>query len=107
MPLVKVFQSETEAKNSIPVGKIQLLIINGRKLGLAHFVEGFVAFDNNCPHQNEPLHKGMLTKFGEVVCPLHFYRFDSKTGQETNNRCQPLELFPVVIDEEGLFIQLK
>ena len=104
--MIKIFSSIEEAEKTIAVGKIQLLIIDGKKIGLARFDSGFVAFDNMCPHQNEPLHKGMLTRYGEIVCPLHFYRFNSTTGQETNNRCKPLETYPVKIENDGVFIKL-
>jgi 3-phenylpropionate/trans-cinnamate dioxygenase ferredoxin subunit len=104
--LVKVFSSKSEAENTLAIGKIQLLIIDDRKIALARFNDGFKAFDNYCPHQHEPLHKGMLTKYGEIVCPLHYYRFNSVTGQEVNNRCKPVETYPVVINEEGFFLKI-
>ena len=54
-----------------------------------------------CPHAG-----GYVQAFnGELVCPLHFWAFDSETGESTNMigetlECQPLEL----IDGE-LFIK--
>ena len=104
--MVRVFASQAEAEEKIAVGQIQLLIIDNKKIALAHFADGFKAFDNNCPHQHEPMHKGMLTKFGEIVCPLHYYRFNGVTGQETNNRCQPIEIYPVEINQDGFFIKI-
>lgn len=104
--MIKVFSSEAEAKEKLAVGKIQLLVINGQKIALARFADGFKAFENNCPHQNEPLHKGLLTRYGEIVCPLHYYRFNGVTGQEANNRCRPIETYPVIINEEGFFLKL-
>ena len=80
--MIKIFSSFEEASKSIPIGGLRLLIINGKKITLAHTDDGFYAFDNECPHQNEPLHKGTLTAFNDVVCRLHHYRFNIKTGQE-------------------------
>jgi 3-phenylpropionate/trans-cinnamate dioxygenase ferredoxin subunit len=104
--LVKVFSSAAEAETRLAVGKIQLLVIDQKKIALARFADGFKAFNNSCPHQYEPLHKGMLTRYGEIVCPLHYYRFNGETGQEANNRCTPVETFPVVINEEGFFLKI-
>lgn len=104
--MVKVFASQSEAEEKLAIGKIQLLIIDGRKIALARFASGFAAFENNCPHQNEPMHKGMLTRYDEIVCPLHYYRFNAKTGQETNNRCRPVDIYPIVINEEGFYVKV-
>lgn len=104
--LVKVFSSKEEAESRLAIGKIQLLVIDNKKVALARFTDGFKAFDNHCPHQYEPLHKGMLTKYGEIVCPLHYYRFSGETGQEANNRCAAVETYPVVINEEGFFLKI-
>ena len=104
--MIKIFSSLKEAEEKIATGKIQLIIIDGKRIALARFNDGFKAFENNCPHQNEPIHKGMLTRYGEIVCPLHYYRFNSVTGQEANNRCRPIETYPVIINSEGFFLKL-
>ena len=104
--LVKIFSSFAEASVSIPKGSLKLLIIDGKKIALAHADDGLHAFNNECPHQNEPLHKGMLTAFNEVVCRLHHYRFNLKTGQEANNRCSSMTGYSIIVEESGVFIEL-
>ena len=37
------------------------------------------AIQNTCPHEGGQLCKGWIEE-GEVVCPLHGYKFDLKTG---------------------------
>ena len=104
--MIKIFSSQAEASTSIPINSLRLLIINGKKIAMAHTQEGFYAFDNECPHQNEPLHKGMLTAFNEVVCQLHHYRFNLKTGQEANNRCRSMTGYSIIVEKSGVFIDL-
>lgn len=104
--MIKIYSSFEEASKSIPIGGLRLLIINGKKIALAHIDDGFYAFDNECPHQNEPLHKGTLTAFNDVVCRLHHYRFNIKTGQEANNRCGSMTNYSIIIEESGIFIDL-
>lgn len=38
------------------------------------------ALENNCTHDDFPLHEGGCEN-GELVCPLHGARFDIRTGQ--------------------------
>ena len=104
--LVKIFSSIAKASESIPKGGLRLLVIDGKKIAIAHTEDGFYAFNNECPHQNEPLHKGTLTAFNEVICRLHHYRFNIKTGKEANNRCGSMTNYSIIIEEEGIFIDL-
>jgi len=104
--MIKIFSSPEEAAKAIPEGSVRLLIINGKKIAIAHTDDGFLAFANECPHQNEPLHKGRLTANNEVVCRLHHYQYNMKTGKEINNRCEPMNVYPVNITESGVFIEI-
>ncbi len=104
--MIKIFSSLEEASNSIPVGSLRLLIIDGKKIAMAHSEDGFYAFENECPHQNEPLHKGTLTAFNEVVCRLHHYRFNLQTGMEANNQCRSMSGYAIIVKESGIFIDL-
>ena len=104
--MVRIFSSLDKTLESVPLGSIKLLIINGKKIGLAQTNKGLFAFDNNCPHQREPLHKGMITPYGEVTCPLHHYRFDLRTGQETENRCPSMKVYSLITNETGVFIDI-
>ena len=104
--MVKIFSSFEEAVKAIPEGTLRLLIIDGKKISVAHTKDGFHAFDNECPHQNEPLHKGMLTANNEVVCRLHHYRFNMKTGQEAINRCRPMTRYAIIVKESGVLIDM-
>jgi nitrite reductase/ring-hydroxylating ferredoxin subunit len=104
--LVKIFSSREEASIAIPKGSLKLLILNGKKIALAHTDDGFSAFDNACPHQFEPLHKGGLNYHNQVVCRLHNYRFNIKTGQEVDERCHALNIYPVLINESGVHLNI-
>ncbi len=104
--MIKLFNSPADAHRAVPQGSMRLVIIDGEKITLAHTESGLHAFANACPHQREPLHKGRLTPFGEVVCPLHHYRFNPLTGQEANNRCPALSTYTLATNEQGVFIRL-
>ncbi len=106
MPLIKIFSSPEKATETVPAGTMKRLLIGERKLTLAHTARGWRAFDNLCPHQHEPLHRGTITPYQEVVCPLHHYRFDLTTGREASNRCSDLRLYKVIEKPDGLFVEI-
>ncbi len=104
--MIKLFDSPAAAAKAIPKGSMRLVIIDGKKIAIAHTGSGFHAFENACPHQHEPLHKGTVTPYEEVGCPLHHYRFNLVTGQEASNRCQAMPVYPLQTNNQGVYIKL-
>jgi nitrite reductase/ring-hydroxylating ferredoxin subunit len=55
------------------------------------------AVDGACPHRGGPLAEGVV-RDGVVTCPLHWYRFDVRTGEHVGNgprlrvACHPLRV---------------
>jgi nitrite reductase/ring-hydroxylating ferredoxin subunit len=60
-------------------------------------VEGeLCAIEGTCPHRGGPLAEGMV-RHGVVMCPLHWWRFDLRTGQHVGDPGLRLTRFPVRI----------
>jgi len=53
-----------------------------------------------CPHRGGPLADGMLVG-GQVVCPLHAFRFDLHTGECEQSYVCPVRIYPVEVTPEG------
>src|SRR5262245_49227227 len=61
-------------------GEMKRVVVAGQRVLLANVDGAFHALRDRCGHQNAPLSKGKLA--GDVVeCPLHFARFDVRTGK--------------------------
>jgi len=54
--------------------------IGDRWLAIFRVDDGYAAIDNNCPHAGAPLCDGTV-QAGKVVCFLHLWEFDLRTGQ--------------------------
>jgi nitrite reductase/ring-hydroxylating ferredoxin subunit len=54
------------------------------------------AVDGSCPHRGGPLAEGMV-RDGVVTCPLHWFRFDLRTGEQLGVPGLRLTCFPVRI----------
>lgn len=103
---VKVFESHSAMEKVFVEKAIRVLRIGEQKICLAKSKNEFFAFEALCPHQKQPLKEGSLNAFNEIICPLHFYRFNLKTGQEANRLCNDLKTFPMEINDQGVFIKL-
>ncbi|WP_394822324.1 Rieske (2Fe-2S) protein [Pendulispora albinea] len=53
-----------------------------------------------CPHGQGPLADGIVGA-ARVVCPLHAYTFDLRTGCVTQGACDTLRTYPVEVSSTG------
>lgn len=65
------------------------------------------AFAAGCPHAGAPLIEGTLNARGEVVCPLHHYRFRLDNGYNSSGEGYRLKTYPVEEREDGLYLGLS
>ena len=70
-------------------------------------VDGEVfAVDSRCPHAGGQIQTGPLEKDRFVVCPLHRYLFDPRTGHAEGVACAPVKRYRVVTqgDDVEVFV---
>jgi 3-phenylpropionate/trans-cinnamate dioxygenase ferredoxin component len=104
MDWIKVFDNESKAREIIVADKPQLLILKGKRICLALHNNIFFAVQDSCSHSGESLNKGNINYLGEIICPLHNYRFNLQNGRECSSRSRDLSTFPIKIDESGFFV---
>ena len=102
----KVFSGVNEAGEKVPRGTIRRIIIKSHVISLAHVDDDFYAFEDSCPHKSVSLKDGTINYLGEIVCPLHNYQYDLKTGRECNSRTRDLKIYRIQINDEGFFIEV-
>ena len=104
MKWVKLFESQKAADEVLKKRNPIRLKVNGKDLCLTLFDGTYYITENSCPHQRETLSGGTLNYLGELICPLHFYRFNLKTGQECMGRTRDLITYTVKSNEQGIFL---
>ena len=98
--------NRTSAINLLPDGKINLVQVGHTKICLVRLGEEVYAFDHLCPHQKASLNEGKINSLGEVICPLHHYRFELKTGDVKSGSCPDLKTYQAEITDEGIEIYI-
>lgn len=96
--------SEVGARKLFPEKKIREVQLGDKKICVVRIGSDFFAFEALCPHRLASLSEGTVTSFGEVVCPLHHYRFDLKTGAIQSGDCRDLQCYSTEITSSGLVI---
>lgn len=90
----------------IPERMIKKITLGNRSVGIVRIGEIFSCFEEFCPHRGASLIQGSLNAAGELICPLHAYRFELETGQLRSGACRDLQLFKAIISEKGLEISV-
>lgn len=101
---VKLFDSLAAAHNRVGLGRVTTMDIGRKKICLARNTEGLFAVNDRCPHNGASLGNGFCTDEGSVVCPLHRYHFDLKTGRARSGLGDYVQPYPIEVREDGVFI---
>jgi nitrite reductase/ring-hydroxylating ferredoxin subunit len=87
--------------------EIAITEVNGRKICLAKYQHKIFAFQNKCPHSGGLFDAGYLDMLGNVVCPVHHYKFNIKNGFNSTGEGFVLKTFPVDEKTDGVYIGME
>ena len=77
----------------IPPGEGQTFVVNGSEIAVFRSREDEVwATQARCPHKAGLLADGIVGD-GQVICPLHSYKFDLGSGAAVRNECASLRTY--------------
>ncbi|MCW3075082.1 MAG: Rieske 2Fe-2S protein [Flaviaesturariibacter sp.] len=102
---IKIAESVAE----IPFNDNGLAEVNaaGKLVCVGRFENTLFAFAPKCPHASGTFLHGTIDAQGNVVCPLHRYKFCLKNGRNVTGEGYYLKHWPVDIQDEGVFIGLE
>ncbi|MBV9986763.1 MAG: Rieske 2Fe-2S domain-containing protein [Chitinophagaceae bacterium] len=96
--------AETEAELGWQENNMCLVQAGDRKLTLARHQDQLFAFAWKCPHASGILADGYISAAGQVVCPLHRYRFDMQNGRNTSGEGYFLKVYRAERREDGIWV---
>lgn len=80
---------------------------DGKKITIGSFENALFACANKCPHASGILADGYMDALGNIVCPLHRYKFSIKNGRNVSGEGYFLKTYPVEHREDGVFVGLE
>lgn len=81
--------------------------VAGKHLCIARFNDRLFACAAKCPHAAAPLAGGYVNVQGDIVCPLHRYKFNLLSGKNTTGEGYHLKTYPVEEREDGWYIGIE
>ncbi len=85
---------------------IQKVKAGSQSICLVFEAGNLYAVSAKCPHAGGELAGGWC-KNRQLICPLHRYEYDLKTGKGAAGQGDYIDTFPVEIRADGIYIQVK
>ncbi len=85
-------------------GETATATVNGTELAIVNLNGEFHAMDNLCPHQEGPLGDGFV-QGDAIVCPLHYWEFDIKSGEYLDDPTTCLKKYETKVEGGSVFVK--
>ena len=60
-----------------------------------------------CPHAGGTMSNGYIDALGNIVCPLHRYKFSLENGRNISGEGYFLKTYPIEQRDDGIFIGME
>ena len=99
--------AESEAEIDFAENNIAEVMAGPRKICVARFGNELFAFSNKCPHASGLFVNGYIDAVGNVVCPIHRYKFCMRNGRNVTGEGYFLKHWTVQKREDGIYIAME
>ena len=96
--------AETEEEIPFAPNHIAVMEAGGRSICIGRYQNNLFAFTPKCPHAGGFFTNGFIDAMGNVVCPLHRYRFCMKNGRNVSGEGYYLKHWPLEVREDGIYV---
>jgi 3-phenylpropionate/trans-cinnamate dioxygenase ferredoxin subunit len=80
------------------------LSIGGKSICLIKKENKILVCTQKCPHAGGRLVDGFIDVQGNIVCPLHRYRFNPETGRNISGEGYFLKTYNIEYREDGIYV---
>lgn len=85
-------------------GEVARVVIADRKIGIYNLDGAFYALDDTCTHMKARLSNGYIEN-GFIACPVHFGKFDIRTGKASSAPCTiDVATYPVRVEDGQILV---
>ena len=87
--------------------QIALAELKGKTICIGKFQNEIFAFAYKCPHAGGILAEGHIDAIGNIVCPLHRYKYNMQNGRNVSGEGYYLKHWPVEIKPDGVYVGVE
>ena len=85
---------------------IALVEIKEKRICITKYRDQYFAFSAICPHASGRLDLGFIDALGNVVCPVHHYRYNIRTGRDPQGEGNFLKTYQVELRSGALWARV-
>lgn len=104
---IKLFESLLDAQAQLKENYATKWEVQNQTICLLLKDNVLYAFEKKCPHNGASLVGTKCNSDTSIVCSLHRYTFSLTNGKAISNPCGPLQVYTIMQNEEGIFIELE
>ena len=98
--------AESMAEIAFAANNLAEVEADGKTICIGRHSDELFAFAAKCPHASGLLKDGFIDALGNVVCPLHRYKFCMKNGRNVSGEGYYLKHWPVELRSDGIYVGL-
>lgn len=102
---IKVANSEAEI--DFGANHIAEVMAGERRICIGKHRGELFAFSNKCPHASGLFVNGYIDVLGNVVCPIHRYKFCMRNGRNITGEGYFLKCWALQVRENGIYVGLE
>lgn len=99
--------ADTIHEIAFAANNIAVVEVNDKKICVGRYQESLFAFAFKCPHAGGILADGYIDALGNVICPLHRYKFNMQNGRNVSGEGYYLKHWPVALRPDGVFVEME
>ena len=80
------------------------LEVNGKIICVGLYNNQVFACTQKCPHAGGILADGYIDDVGNIVCPVHRYKFNPKNGRNISEEGYHLKIFRMDVRPDGVYV---
>jgi len=88
----------------LPENNIAVVDLSNKKICVTKYQDNWFAFAYLCPHASGLLANGYVDITGNVVCPVHRYKFNIRNGRSTTGEGYYLKTYPIEARTDGMYV---
>lgn len=82
-------------------------VVDGKNICIAFHHDQLYGFSARCPHAGGLMSSGRLDGLGNIICPIHQYKFSIQNGRNTSGEGYFLKTYPVEMREDGIYVGIE
>jgi 3-phenylpropionate/trans-cinnamate dioxygenase ferredoxin subunit len=100
----KIYDFKLDGTNPQAINTARTIAIEGRRICLVRFQDGYFATDDKCPHAGASLGQGKCDEDEMLICPIHRYKYNPRTGKGSPKQGDYVQTYPVQQKNDGIYV---